>query len=208
MLFGDLKISLQYCQCWGLVSSAQSSLGKLNSPLSSSMQCFRGLHPFLYHYLCRERMGLPMPMLWRCPMLLCQGCTVTLLSFWGQRQRSSSLLHVRSSFHFFLCLWRAGLWHDCCNQDVMLVALDSRKGESYCFSPSALQPGFQRFLTSLCRKSTLIQHFLVRAVTFHFTCTLEKTWARFVEQGPWFLGITICSRVLVYSSTKWGTEMA
>lgn len=175
--------SRYYCQCWGLVGSAQSSLGKLSSPLSSAMQCFTGLHPFFYHYLCWERMGLPMP--WPCPALLCQRCTVAFLSFWEQRQRSPSLLHVRALFHFFLCLWRARvvtwLLQPGCD---MLVALDSRKGESYCFSPSALQPGFQHFLTSLLRKSTSVQRFLVKAATFHFTCTLEKTWARFVEQGP------------------------
>lgn len=199
--------SRYYCQCWGLVGSAQSSLGKLSSPLSSAMQCFMGLHPFFYHYLCWERMGLPMP--WPCPALLCQRCTVAFLSFWEQRQRSPSLLHVRALFHFFLCLWRARvvtwLLQPGCD---MLVALDSRKGESYCFSPSALQPGFQHFLTSLLRKSTSVQRFLVKAATFHFTLTLEKTWARFVEQGPWFLGITIYSRVLMCTSTKWGTEMA
>lgn len=113
--------------------------------------------------LCWERMGLPTP--WPCPVLLCQGCTVTFLSFWGQRQRSSFLFQVKSLFHFFLCLWRARvvtrLLQPGCD---MLVALDSRKGESYCFSPSALQPGFQHFLTSLHRKSTLVQHFLVKAV--------------------------------------------
>lgn len=105
---------------------------------------------------------------WCCFVL---GLWYGLLSSLNTKGRNS-LFCVRALFHFHNWLWMAGgmmwWWQPLMAGCIILVALDSRRGKSYWFSPPGILDGSGHFLNSFCRMSSLVQPFPCQWGGFQF----------------------------------------